>query len=137
MESADTAIKYLVEPSTVVETSGAGPVFELGPLAGILVLVILRITEIIEQESLHVSIQGSEDGKTWSAKALFWFPQVFYNGTTPAALDLSQRPEIKYVRAHWEVNRWGRGYPRPHFTMSIEVQPAGPGEPFPGERMAR
>lgn len=119
----DTAVKFLVGPGTEVETPGAGPVFELGPLAGKPLLVILRVAEIIEQESLHVSLWGSEDGNTWGAKALFWYPEVFYQGVTPAVLDLRQRPEIKFLQARWEANRWGRGYPRPYFKMSVEVQP--------------
>jgi hypothetical protein len=116
------AVNYLVLPDTVIEAYGEGPAFDLGALAGRPVLVVLRIAEIIEQESLHVSIWGSADGKEWGDKALFWYPQKFYRGVTPAALDLRQRPEIKFLQARWDVNRWGRGYPRPFFKIAIEVQ---------------
>jgi len=27
-----------------------------------------------------------------------------------------------YLKARWEVNRWGRGYPVPRFEFSVEVQ---------------
>jgi hypothetical protein len=94
----------------------------LGPQAGKALLLILRITEIIEQESLHVSVWGSPDGKDWGTQALFWYPQKFYRGAAPAALDLRQRPEIKFLQARWEVNRWGRGYPRPYFKFAVEIQ---------------
>lgn len=117
-----TASQYLVPPETVVETPGQGEVFALGAQQGKSLLLILRVTEIIEQESLHVSIWGSADGTEWGAKPLFWFPQIFYESATPAALDLSQRPEIKFLQARWEANRWGRGYPRPYFKLSVEVQ---------------
>jgi len=115
-------INYLVPPETVAETDGKGPAFELGPLAGKSLLVALRIADIIEQESLHLSVWGAADGQDWGTQALFWYPQKFYFGAVPAALDLRQRPEIKFLQARWEVNRWGRGYPRPHFKFAVEVQ---------------
>jgi len=115
-------ISCLVPPETVVETDGKSPAFELGPLAGKPLLVALRIADIIEQESLHVSVWGSADGQNWGTQALFWYPQKFYRGAVPAALDLRQRPEIKFLQARWEVNRWGRGYPRPHFMFTVEIQ---------------
>lgn len=113
---------YLVPSETVAETDGSGPAFELGPLAGKPLLIALRITEIIEQESLHVSVWGSPDGKDWGTQAIFWYPEKFYRGAAPAALDLRQRPEIKFLQARWEVNRWGRGYPRPYFKFAMEIQ---------------
>ena len=95
---------------------------ELGALGGRALLIVLRIAEVIEQESLHVSVWGSPDGKDWGTKALFWFPERFYRGVTPAALDLSQRQEVKFLQGRWEANRWGRGYPRPYFKFSLEIQ---------------
>jgi len=119
---AQTSAKYLVSPGTVIEANGQSAALELGTWAGRPVLIVLRIDEVIEQESLHVSIWGSADGQAWGEKALFWFPEKFYRGATPAAIDLSQRPEIKFLQARWETNRWGRGYPRPYFKVAIEAQ---------------
>ncbi len=119
---ATTMAKYLVNPDTVTEENGRSAAFELDALAGKRVLVILRVSEIVEQESLHVSIWGSGDGAAWGSKALFGFPQKFYRGATPAALDLSQRPEVKFLQARWEANRWGRGYPRPYFQFAVEIE---------------
>ena len=113
---------YLLPPDTSVETNGQGPAFDLGPLAGKSVMILLRITEIVEQESLRVSIWGSSDETNWGDKALFAFPQKFYQGMTPAALDLAQRSDVKFLQARWELNRWGRGYPRPFFKFAIEFQ---------------
>lgn len=96
-------------------------------MAGKPLLLILRVSEVIEQESLHISVWGSPDGSDWGAKALFWFPERFYRGVTPAALDLRQRPELKSLQARWEVNRWGRGYPRPYFKFGVEIQELPPG----------
>ena len=36
--------------------------------------------------------------------------------------DLSQRQEVKFLQGRWEANRWGRGYPRPYFKFSLEIQ---------------
>jgi len=117
-----TAAKYLVPPDTVVETPGTGMVLELASLAGRPVLISLRIVDILEQQSLQVSVWGSADGQEWGAQPLFCFPQKFYPGATPAALDLQLRPEVRYLQARWEVNRWGRGYPVPHFVFAVEIQ---------------
>lgn len=121
--ASQSAIKQLVPTGTAVETSSSGEPLELGALAGQRLMVVLRLTGIIEQESLEVSLWGSSDGKDWGKQPLFGFPQVFYRGTTPATLDLSQLPEVRFLQARWDVNRWGRGYPRPHFEFGVEVQP--------------
>ena len=133
----EPAVNYLVPAETIVETPGASPAYELALLAGKRVLIVLRITEIIEQESLHVSVWGSADGKDWGAKALFWYPEEFYCGVTPAALNLRQRPEIKFLQARWEVNRWGRGYPRPFFKIAVEIQELANGKPKSSLRIRR
>jgi hypothetical protein len=117
----EPTVRYLL-PTTVTETNGESEPYELGALAGKRLLMVLRVTDIIEQESLHVSVWGSPDGKQWSSKALFWFPQKFYRGVTPAAVDMSYRPEVTFLKARWEVNRWGRGYPVPRFEFSLEIQ---------------
>ena len=119
--SAAEAVKYVVAPDTVVETKGEGGACEVGALAGSSVLIVLRISEVIEQESLDVSIWGSADGNEWSSKPLFSFPQKFYTGAFPAAVDLSQRPEIRFLKARWSPNRWGRGSPRPYFKFGVEI----------------
>ena len=120
--TASSALSYLVPVDTKVESSGQGTPLELGGLAGQTLLLVMRIEEALEQESLHVSIWGSADGQNWGPQALFWFPQRFYGGVTPAALDLRQRPDIKFLQARWEVNRWGRGIPRSYFKFAVEIQ---------------
>jgi hypothetical protein len=119
---ANSSVIYLVPAGTTSEGSGQGAPLELGALAGKAVLLILEIAEVLEQESLHVSIWGSADGQNWGTQAVFWFLQKFHCGVTPAALDLGQRPDIKYLQARWEANRWGRGIPRPRFKFAVEVQ---------------
>jgi hypothetical protein len=123
--TANSTLRHLVSAHTMVETNGQSAAFELGSLAVQHLLLVLRVEEILEQESLHVAIWGSADGQDWGTQALFWFPQKFYRGIAPAALDLRQRPDIKFLQARWEVNRWGRGIPRPFFRFAVEVQEAG------------
>lgn len=120
--AANQNVEYLAGPEAAVELPGEGPAIDLGEKSGKPVLMVLRVTEIIEQESLLVSVWGSADGKDWGAKHLFQFPERFYRGITPASLDLAQRPEVKFLQARWEVNRWGRGYPRPYFKFSLELR---------------
>ena len=123
MAAASEAVaQYLVSPGTLVARPGSGAPFELGRLAGRRLLLVLRVEDIIEQEALHVSVWGSADGANWGAKPLFWYPERFYRGATPAALDLGQRSELRFLQARWAAQRWGRGYPVPHFKFSLEIQ---------------
>jgi len=82
----------------------------------------LGITRIIEQESIDVTILGSADGVEWGTKPLASFPQKFYTGTYQIVLDLSDRPDVKYLRAKWQMNRWGKGDLKPLFTVYLFVQ---------------
>ena len=82
----------------------------------------LSITKIIEQESLDVSIFGSADGATWGAKSIAAFPQKFYFGESPLLLDLTAHSDVKFVRAHWEVARWGRGVETPMFEFGVTLK---------------
>jgi len=86
----------------------------------------LGITEIVEQESLDVTIYGSADGATWDAKPISRFPQKFYRGEHPLLLDLTVTPDIKFVRAHWEVARWGRGSETPMFEFHLTIKEVPP-----------
>jgi hypothetical protein len=120
--TTQSAVSNLVAPGTEVDAAGRGEALDLGPLAGRRLLLVLRITQIIEQESVDVSVWGSPAGKDWGAQPLFAFPQRFYCSTTPAILDLRQKMEIRFLQARWDVNRWGRGYPRPYFKFALEIQ---------------
>jgi hypothetical protein len=106
-------------PETTIREAGSGLDFSLGDYCGGALTLTLGITRITEQESLDVSIWGSADGSDWSSKPVIAFPQKFYCGTYQIQLDLSERPEIKYLRARWQVNRWGKGDPKPLFTICL------------------
>jgi len=113
---------FLVPPRTVVDAKGDSAAVEVSGAANRVFLLNLEITNIVEQESLDVSIYGSADGATWGPKPLAIFPQKFYRGPHPLLLDLTTHPEIKFIRAHWEVNRWGRGSETPMFEFQVAIK---------------
>jgi hypothetical protein len=113
---------FLVPEKTVVNAKGDGPAIDISRSEGRIFLLTLAITNIIEQESLEVSIFGSADGATWDAKPVTAFPQKFYREETPLLLNLTARPELKFVRAHWETGRWGRGTETPMFEFHVTLR---------------
>jgi hypothetical protein len=121
--SAET---ILVPAGTAVTAKGDGAAVDVSGAANRVFLVTLAITKIIEQESLDVSIFGSPDGATWGAKSIAAFPQKFYCEESPLLLDLTAHADVKFIRAHWEAARWGRGTETPmfEFGMSLKEIPA-------------
>ena len=112
----------LIPPGTRVEGNGDGEKYDLSGSGTRTFLCTLEITDQIEQESLDVSIWGSEDGENWGTKPLLRLPQQFYRGETRAVLDLSLRPQVKFIRAKWELFRWGRVAPLPMFVMGLHLE---------------
>lgn len=109
-------------PETIVREAGSGPVVSLEGEQGGMLILTLGITRIIEQESLDISIWGSPDGADFGSKPIVSFPQKFYCGTYQVLLDLSERPGIKHLRVKWQVNRWGKGDPKPLFGIYLFAQ---------------
>jgi hypothetical protein len=116
----------LVAANTTVSAKGDGPAVDVSAASNRVFLVTLEVTKIIEQESLDISIFGSADGATWEAKSLAAFPQKFYCGESPLLLDLTAHPAVKFVRAHWEVARWGRGVETPMFEFGVAMKEVPP-----------
>ena len=106
-------------PDQVVRQDGSGPAINLGDQAGRVLSITLGVNRIIEQESLDVVVRGSIDGATWSDKPIAAFPQKFYCGTYSLLLDLTDQPNLRYIRVDWKMNRWGRGEPTPLFGLYI------------------
>ncbi len=109
-------------PETTIREAGAGPNLPLGDYGGGTLILTLGITRIIEQESIDLSIWGSADGTEWGSKPLVSFPQKFYCGTYQILLDLSNQTNIEYLQVKWQVNRWGKGNPKPLFGVYLFVQ---------------
>ncbi len=113
-------------PEAVIREDGEGPEISLGASQGKFLMLTLGITRIIEQESLDISIWGSADRVNWTPKPLVSFPQKFYCGTYQLLLDLTEHPDIQYLRAKYKVNRWGHGEPKPLFGIYLFVQETEP-----------
>jgi hypothetical protein len=113
---------FLVPEKTVVTAKGDGSAVDVSGAATRVFLLTLHITNIVEQESLDVAIQGSADGAAWATKPIASFPQKFYRGQHPLLLDLNGHADIKFVRAHWEVGRWGRGTETPMFEFHVTLK---------------
>lgn len=113
---------FLVPDKTVVNAKADSAAVDVSSAANRVFLLNLNITNIVEQESLDVSIFGSADNTAWGPKPLTTFPQKFYRGQHPLLLDLTAQPTIKFLRAHWEVGRWGRGSETPMFEFGISLK---------------
>jgi len=108
-------------PETTVRDAGSGPAIDLREERGGTLFFTLGITRIVEKESVEISIWGSADGTDWGGAPLATYPQKFYCGVYQMQLDLERRPDVRYIRARWEVNRWGKSSDRPLFTMYLLV----------------
>jgi hypothetical protein len=113
---------FLVPEKSVVHAKGDGPAVDVSGASNRVFLLSLNITGIVEQESLDVTIHGSSDGTTWGAKPVTNFPQKFYQAQHPVLLDLTGHADVKFLRAHWEVSRWGRGSETPMFEFHVTMK---------------
>lgn len=111
----------LIPPGTRVEESGYGAAVDVRASQTRTFFCRLEITDQIEQESIDVSVWGSPDGENWGAFPVLKLPQQFYRGETRAVLDLTLVPEVNFIRAGWELNRWGRGAPLPMFVIGVRL----------------
>ena len=116
----------LIAAETRLEANGEGAAADIAGSATRTFLCRLQITEQIEQESLDVAIWGSPDGENWGTKPLLKMPQGFYRGESKLVLDVTLRPEIRFIRARWELNRWGRVAPTPMFVAGLRLEEIPP-----------
>lgn len=84
-------------------------------------LCSMLISGQLEQESVDLSIWGSADGQDWGKFPLLKMPQRFYRGETRQVLDLSPQPNVRLLRAKWELARWGRVAPHPVFVLGFHL----------------
>lgn len=113
-----------VFPETEVRKDGEGPVVPVEDATGKLLQLTLGITEVVEQESLEVSVYGSADGSDWTAKPLVSFPPKFYQGVYTILLDLSPTPDIQFLRVKYKAARWGHWTSGPMFKFYVFAEPA-------------
>jgi len=113
---------FLVPEKTIVTAKGDSTALDLGAASSKVFLATLSITEVVEQESLEITLFTSPDGATWDTKPVASFPQRFYAGEYPLLVDLSSAEGAKFLRAHWEVNRWGRGPTAAKFEFGLRLR---------------
>ena len=73
-----------------------------------------------------MSVYGSTDGAAWGTKPLHRISPEVLPGQHPMLLDVSGHAEVKFIRAHWEVNRWGRGTETPMFEFHLTIREVPP-----------
>lgn len=116
--------KFLL-PECIARADGLGPRIELGADSGKLLVLTLGINRIVEQERLMVSLWGSSNATDWSTKPLASFPPKFYCGMYSILLNLAKYPDVKYIRAEWKMNRWGKGDQVPLFGFFVFAEESG------------
>lgn len=113
---------FLVPANTVVSAKGDSEALDVRAAASRVFLLTLSITSIVEQEAIDVFLFTSADGATWDAKPVASLEQKFYVGQYPLLIDLAEKPEAKFVRAHWDIYRWGRGATAPRFEIELRLR---------------
>ena len=116
----------LIPDHSRLESNGDGVALDISETVSRTFFCTLTVADQIEQESLDVSIWGSADGHDFGKKPLLKLPQQFYQGNCKMVLDVSSRPEVKFLRARWELNRWGRVAPQPMFVAGLTLEEIPP-----------
>jgi hypothetical protein len=117
---------FLVPANTVVAAKGDSEPLDVSGASNPIFLLTLSIASVVEQEAIDISVYTSLDGTTWETKPIVSLPQKFYVGEYPLLIDLSAAQGAKFVRAHWEVNRWGRGSTTPRFEIAVRLREVSP-----------
>ena len=113
---------FLVPANTVVTAKGDSEALDVSAAVSRVFLLSFSIYSIVEQEAMDVFVFTSADGTTWDPKPVAALEQKFYVGEYPLLIDLSEKPEVKFVRAHWDIYRWGRGGTAARFEMSLRLR---------------
>jgi len=113
---------FLIPEKTIATAKGDSAPLDVSAAGSAVFLATLTINSVVEQESLEISLFTSADGTTWEAKPAALFPQKFYVGEYPLLVDLSAATGAKFLRAHWEVSRWGRGPTEPRFEFGLRIR---------------
>ncbi len=111
----------LIPPGTLLQESSHGENVDIRSSSTRTFYCTMVIRDQIEQESVDVSIWGSADGENWGTHPILKLPQQFYRGETRAVLELTLVPEVNFIRAGWELNRWGRVAPLPMFVLGLHL----------------
>jgi len=112
-------------PEALRRAEGVGPITSLDEYSAKLLVVTLDITDVVERTGLTVSIWGSPDSVEWGTKPLLTFRQRQYCGVYSVLLNLATRHDIRYLRVHWSMSRWGKTNRVPVFGFEVFVEESG------------
>jgi len=116
------AVEFVLIPmGTRLTANGEGQPFEISSSSTRTFLCSMEITDQMEQESVDISVWGSTDGQDFGKMPLLKMPQRFYRGETRQVLDLSLKPEIRFIRAKYDLTRWGRVAPHAMFVLGFRA----------------
>jgi len=101
---------------------GTGPTIDLGLDPASLLVISMGINHVIENERLTLSIWGSVDGNDWGEKPLVSFPPKAYCGVYSTFLNLAAHPQVRYLRAKWNMVRCGHSEGDPLFGFYASAQ---------------
>lgn len=110
---------------TISQSDGAGPVRDLGAACSKRLIFTLGITRSSEQQSLEVSIWGSEDMENWGDQPLAILPSKYYCGIYSIVVNLAFRPKVKYLQVQWRMKRWARTDSGPVFGFYAFAEESG------------
>ena len=113
---------FLAPANTVVTAKGDSEPLDISAASNPVFLLTLSITAVVEQEAIDISLYTSSRRRYVGNQAHVSLPQKFYRGEYPLLVDFSAAPAVKFVRAHWEVNRWGRGSTTPRFEITVRLR---------------
>ncbi|HTC35271.1 MAG TPA: hypothetical protein VK724_17995 [Bryobacteraceae bacterium] len=112
-------------PESVRHAGGVGPDVALDEFSGKLLVVTLGINAVVERTGLTISVWGSPDQVEWGAKPLVTLRQRQYCGVYSGLLNLAQRPEVRFLRVHWDMSRWGKGERVAQFGFQVFLEESG------------
>ncbi len=76
---------FLVPEKTTVTAKGDGAPLDVSAASNPIFLLTLSITDVVEQESIELTLFTSADGTTWDAKPAATLPQKVLCGRVSAA----------------------------------------------------
>jgi len=110
-------------PETTVREAGAGRKSALANQQGETLILTLGITRIVEQESSTSPSGARRTGRIGAPGRWSRFRRSSTAARNQMSIDLSQHPEVKHLRAKWQVNRWGKGDPSRCLASTCSCRP--------------
>ena len=123
--SKSTSQQKCLLPESVHQAGGAGPAVALDDFSGKLLVVTLGISAVAERTGLTISVWGSPDKIEWGTKPLVTLRQRQYCGVYSALLNLARRPDVRFLRVHWDMSRRGKGERIAQFGFQVFLEESG------------